>query len=381
MQKVSRRQFIRVAGLGAAGLAIAACAPAADDSAVGADVTAEVVSLRYQSRELQEAAGVQELWSEFYPEFKANNPDIDVEFLPQPGGVNLREGVLAQMVAGDAPDLIEFCCWSSTFFVQKGETLNLQAYIDRDADEVNLDDYYDGQFDPWVDEQGDIHLMPRFTGTMALYYNIDMFEEMGVDTPPHEWGAWNHEDYVAIGENFVSREPGQPINWATSNYGMGANWLSQYWIRGFGANMVDPDDSKLCGLGEPAAIDALNYIHSIIWDSHIFAYGSDIGMGVNQLFESGRIAMMEMGPLEPGRHHAQRDLPLGRGAAADGAVGNHHPPVGGRHDDLEQDGAPGRKLGDAEVAHQSVLRQAVRQVGHQAAVPHQRPAGVPCGPD
>ena len=300
MQRVSRRQFIRFTGLGAAGLALAACAPAADEAAVGTGATAEVVNLRYQSRELQEAEGVQELWSEFYPEFKANNPDIEVEFLPQPGGVNLREGVLAQMVAGDAPDLIEFCCWSSTFFVQKGETLNLQAYIDRDADEVALDDYYEGQFDPWVDEQGDIHLMPRFTGTMALYYNIDMFEEMGVDTPPHEWGAWNHEDYVAIGENFVSREPGQPITWATSNYGMNSNWLSQYWIRGFGANMVNPDDNRLCGLAEPAAIDALNYIHSIIWDSNIFAYGSDIGMGVNQLFESGRISMMEMGPWSLG---------------------------------------------------------------------------------
>lgn len=298
MSKISRRSFLRHAALGITGLAVAACAPAATPGpATGA--AEEVTQLRYQSRELQEAEGVQELWSEFYPTFREENPNIEVEFLPQPGGVNLREGVLAQMVAGDAPDLIEFCCWSSTFFLQRGETLNLQAYIDRDADEVDLADYYEGQFDPWVDQQGDIHLMPRFTGTMSLYYNVDMFEAAGVDTPPHEWGAWNTDDYVEMGSQFVSRE--QPITWATSNYGLNANWLSQYWIRGFGANMVDPEDNTRCGLCDPEAMEALEWMRSIIWDSQMFAYGSDIGMGVNQLFESQRIAMMEMGPWSLGQ--------------------------------------------------------------------------------
>ncbi len=298
---LSRRDFLRVSMLGASGVALAACttaAPAASDDAASGAI-AEVTHLRYQSRELQEAEGVQELWDEFYPVFREDNPNIEVEFLPQPGGVNLREGVLAQMVAGDAPDLIEFCCWSSTFFLQKGETLNLQAYIDRDADEVNLDDYYENQFDPWVDKQGDIHLMPRFTGTMALYYNVDMFEEAGVDTPTHEWGGWNVNDYVAMGSNFVSRE--QPITWATSNYGLNSNWLSQYWIRGWGANMVDPEDDTRCSLCDAPAMEALEWMRSIIWDDQVFAYGSDIGMGVNQLFESQRIAMMEMGPWSLGQ--------------------------------------------------------------------------------
>ncbi len=298
---LSRRNFLRVSMLGASGVALAACTTAAP--AAGGEVATgameEVTHLRYQSRELQEAEGVQELWEEFYPAFREDNPNIEVEFLPQPGGVNLREGVLAQMVAGDAPDLIEFCCWSSTFFLQKGETLNLQAYIDRDADEVNLDDYYANQFDPWVDKQGDIHLMPRFTGTMALYYNVDMFEAAGVDTPTHEWGGWDVNDYVDIGSNFVSRE--QPVTWATSNYGLNSNWLSQYWIRGWGANMVDPEDDTRCGLCDAPALEALEWMRSIIWDSQTFAYGSDIGMGVNQLFESQRIAMMEMGPWSLGQ--------------------------------------------------------------------------------
>ena len=94
------------------------------------------------------------------------------------------------MVAGNAPDLTEWCCSSSTFFMQKGETLSLQPYIDRDAEEVDLDDYYEAQFDPWMLD-GDIHLMPRFTGTQVIYFNKDMFDAKGIDYPSQEWGAWN----------------------------------------------------------------------------------------------------------------------------------------------------------------------------------------------
>ncbi|MEM7125801.1 MAG: substrate-binding domain-containing protein [Chloroflexota bacterium] len=300
-RNLSRRQFMQLSAVAGTTALLAACAVpgAAPSDGAGASPGEEGITLRYQSRELQEAEGIVELWDEFYPQFQEENDGIAVEFLPQPAGQNLRENVLTQMVAGDAPDLAEFCCWSSTFFIQKGETLNLQPFIDRDAEEVNMDDYYDGQFDPWLDDSGNIHLMPRFTGTMCLYYNIEMFEEAGVETPPHEWGAWTIQDYVEMGRNFVSRE--QPISWATSNYGLSSNWLSQYWIRGFGANMVDPEDNTRCGLCDPEAQEALEWMRSIIWDEQVFAYGSDIGMGVNQLFESGRIAMMEMGPWSLGQ--------------------------------------------------------------------------------
>ena len=90
------------------------------------------------------------LWDDFYPVFREENPGIEIEFMPSAGG-DIRENAVTQMVAGDAPDLIEFCCQNSTYFVQIGETMNLQPCIDRDADEVNIDDYYAHQFDPWLE--------------------------------------------------------------------------------------------------------------------------------------------------------------------------------------------------------------------------------------
>jgi len=320
---LSRREFLRLSAVTSGMLVLAACAPkatpkpaaeepaaeepaaeepAAEEPATEQPATvapAETVKLQYQSREPEMAGGVMQLWNAFYPPFREANPNIEVEFLPDPGGSDRLEQALAQMVAGQAPDLLEWCCTNSTYFVQKEQTLNLQPLIDRDAEEVNLDDYYPKQFDPWKDEAGDIHLLPRFTGTQVIYYNKDMFDEVGVEYPPHEWGEWDFDDYVDTCLKFVSRE--DPLRWGTSNYGYGANWLSQYLIRGFGANMVDPDDHDLCGLCEPAAQDALEWIRAGIWDLNIFAYGSEMGgLGVEQLFLGKRIAMMEMGPWNLG---------------------------------------------------------------------------------
>jgi multiple sugar transport system substrate-binding protein len=309
-KKLNRRDFIRLSALGASGMLLAACAktaaptqaPAAEEKPKEepqATPKQEVVKLRYQSREPEMAGGIMKLWDEFYPAFRDKNPTIEVEFLPDPGGDDRMEKSLAAMVAGDAPDLTEWCCWTSTYFMQKQQTLDLQPLIERDAAEVNMDDYLPNQFDPWKDDKGDIHLLPRFTGTQVVYFNKDWFDRAGVAYPPQEWGAWDFDDYVETCLKFVSRE--QPITWGTSNYGYGANWLSQYLIRGFGAHMVDPDDHDESGLCEPKAIDALKWIHKGIWEDHTFSYGSEMGgLGLEQLFYGERIAMMEIGPWQLG---------------------------------------------------------------------------------
>jgi multiple sugar transport system substrate-binding protein len=299
---ISRRAFLQwSSALGATAL-LAACAPAAapTGSSGAASPAQATIKLRFQSREPENAAGVQQLWDEFYQTFREANPNVEVEFLPTPGG-DIRENAMTQIVAGDAPDLFEFCCQDSTFFVQQGETLNLQPLIEQDAEEVNLDDYYKNQFDPWKDQQGDIHLLPRFTGTQVIFYNIDMFDEMGVAYPPSEWGDWTWQDYQQIGRQFASQE--QPARYGSANYGMNANWLTQYWIRGFGSHMVNPDDKAVCDLCTDGAMQALEWIHEIIWEDYMFAPQSQAagsGLGPLELFLGQRSAMMEMGPWNLG---------------------------------------------------------------------------------
>ncbi|MBM3188752.1 MAG: carbohydrate ABC transporter substrate-binding protein, partial [Chloroflexi bacterium] len=195
MRGFSRREFLRWSALGSATLALAACAPPAAPPPAPAEKEVEKpaekvapaaakVKIRYQSRSGGGALG-ETLWREFFAYFYDKNPNVEVEWLVAPAG-DLTENIMSQMVAGDAPDVYQLCCWDSTFFIQQGQALNLQPYIDRDAEEVNIDDFYARQFDPWK-LGGDIHFMPYYTGTVAIYYNKRWFDELGVEYPPSKW--------------------------------------------------------------------------------------------------------------------------------------------------------------------------------------------------
>lgn len=301
---LNRRQFLKLSSGAGAVVLLAACAPPAapgGQAAAGGESapTGETVLIQYQSREPEIPAGLQQLWDEWLPQFKEANPGVDVEFLPDPGG-NEKDVALASMVAGTAADIMEFCCENSTFFIQEGQSLDLQPLIDRDADIVKIDDYYAGQFNPWK-KDGNIHMMPRFTGSMLIYYNKDWFEKAGVEAPPSEWGAWDYQKYAEIAAKFVATEPQQ--TWGTSNYGNGANWLTQYWLRGWGTNMVNPDDATECLLATPEAQECLEWIRANTWDTKIYVPSfSEMsgGVGPDALFMSEKIPMMEMGPWNLG---------------------------------------------------------------------------------
>jgi len=300
---LSRREFLRWSMVGSAALVLASCAPKptptpppkVEEKVVEKEAeptkAEEKVQLRYQSRHGGGPVG-KRLWAAFFEYFYDKNPNVEVEWLVRPEG-DQAENILSQMVAGDGPDVYQLCCWQTTFFIQQGQALNLQPYINRDAEEVDIDDFYSQQFVPWI-LNGDIHFMPYYTGTMVLYYNKDMFDEVGVDYLPSEWGELSFDEYRETCAKFVVRE--KPLRWGTSNYGQGANWLTQYWLRGFGANMVDPNDPDASLLCKPEALECLEHIRQMIHEEKSFAQGAEMGgVGVHQFFNNKSIAMMEMG--------------------------------------------------------------------------------------
>lgn len=304
-KRMSRRHFLASCAGVATGLLVAACAPKIVKETVIKEVevvvketvivqptaAVEKVQLRYQSRHGGGPVG-ERLWTAFFEYFYDKNPNVEVEWLVKPEG-DLAENIMSQMVAGDGPDVYQLCCSNSTFFIQQGQALNLQPYINRDAEEVDIDDFYAGQFIPWL-LNGDIHFMPYYTGTMVIYYNKDLFDQVGVDYLPSKWGELSFDAYRAAANKFVVRE--KPMRWGTSNYGLMANWLTQYWLRGFGANMVDPNDPDASLLCKPEALECLEHIRQMLHEEHSFAQGAEMGgVGVTQFFMNGSIAMMEIG--------------------------------------------------------------------------------------
>jgi len=303
--RLSRRDILRIMAATAAGAVLTACAPSATGPAVEegeeeapaeAPPEAETVQIVFQNRAVEEGAieARQNTWAEAYPIFQEMYPNVEVEFRNSPA--EHWDKLVASFAAETTPDIYELCCTNSYKVVEMGQALNLQPYIDMGAGELDMDDFYPEQFKPWKDDAGDIHATPRDSGAMLIYYNVDLFEEMGVDPLPKDYDDnIDHQEYDAIGEVFVSREV--PFRWATTNYGLGANWLTQYHLWSFGANMVDPDDRDACVLNAPEAKEFFEWAQAAIHEKYTFAWGDTLGgIGPGAAFRGGQTAMMEMGP-------------------------------------------------------------------------------------
>ncbi len=69
---------------------------------------------------------------EVLQEFHATHPNIRVFYTPDPQG--LAESMLANMQAGNAPDVFQGCCTFSPIWAQQGYTLDLRPYVEVDLD-------------------------------------------------------------------------------------------------------------------------------------------------------------------------------------------------------------------------------------------------------
>src|SRR5688572_5210439 len=110
-RRLTRRQLLQLAGIGAGGTLLAACAPSATPAptaipATSAPPTAAAVTLRYQNHWSKETdahyAGMQWLYSTF----AAANPGIVIQDILNPDSEESRKKILADCAAGDYPDII-----------------------------------------------------------------------------------------------------------------------------------------------------------------------------------------------------------------------------------------------------------------------------------
>jgi len=184
--KISRRDFIRYAGLTAAGVAIGACAPKPTPTpaevqkptpTVKKPVTVEWWTV--PSEEFSEQAQ-----RDMVKAFEAAHPDIRVNMtiLPESG---YTEKMTTTLGAGKgAPDVAIF--WDNNWFPQ---ALDLSPLIEADKFDTNM--YIEGFWKTralW----GDVVVgLPLGVGANFVMYHKDVFDEMGVPYP--DWDVSTEE--------------------------------------------------------------------------------------------------------------------------------------------------------------------------------------------
>ena len=318
---LSRRHFLKAGTVAAAGAVLAACAPKVVKETVVVEkpvekivketvivegtpqvvekvvketvvvsAPVEKIKLVYQS----EASGTEELWETFFDYMYQKYPTIEeIEWLPNPGWNEQLKVWTAQMAAGDAADVYQSHAEHLIYFLDAEQVTSLQEFLDLEATEVDIDDLSASQLGVWT-RDGKIYFMPYYLGTFCIFYNKDMFDELGIPYPASKWGEHKFEDYHAAALGCVSRD--EPKVWGTMNYGPNARWTSQVWLWGFGGTMVDENDRNKAALCTDEAQECLETLRTMIHDEHSFAFGADTGgVGISQLFYGGRVGMIEMG--------------------------------------------------------------------------------------
>ena len=223
--------------------------------------------------------------------FQAEHPNLSVFYTPDPE--NLVDEMPLDMQSGSAADVFQGCCGFFPAWAQKGYVLDLRKYVETDLDKSVVADWDPAQYRAFFDAGGRQFGVPKYQGTLVLYYNKDIFDRYKVAYPD---ASWTHDDYLAAMKRLTRDTDGDGTTdiWG-SMIDIGWDRL-QVHINAWGGRIVDPEDATKCDIDSPQALAALEWVRARMWDDKVMATFTDVNnVGTQAAFSEGKLAMVEDG--------------------------------------------------------------------------------------
>jgi multiple sugar transport system substrate-binding protein len=282
--RLSRREFLKLAGAAGAGAALAACGSPPGEGVHGS----RRVQLVYQDWRTEWFPGLAQRMLE---QFHAGHPNIQVFFTMDPEDV--ADAMIADFQSGTAPDVLAACCDFFPAWAQEDYLLDLRPFVEADLDRETIDDWDPAQYQAMFTPDGRQFGVPKYHGALALFYNRAIFDEYRVDYPD---GTWTHDDYLAA-MKLLTRDrdgDGQTDLWGSM---MDIAWERiQVHVNSWGGHFVDPETPRRSWLARPEALSAMRWIGERMWDDRVMASFLDVAnLETRQAFIQQRIAMVEDG--------------------------------------------------------------------------------------
>ena len=280
---LSRRDFLRLAGITAAGTALAACGVSPSQTPVAEQGPVQLV---YQDWRTEWFPG---LAQEMLAKFNSEHPNIRVFYTPDPDNLEIK--MPADMVAGTAPDVMAGCCEFFPAWANAGHLLDLRPYVEADLDQGTIDDWSPAQYKALFTRDGRQFGLPKYHGALALYFNKDLFDAAKVDYPAADW---TYDDYLSAMKKLTVRKGGEIVQWGSM---FDVAWERiQIHVNGFGGHFVNPEDSQKCEMASQPAQEAMEWLRQRMWDDKVMASFLDVqNAETRQAFIQQKIAMVEDG--------------------------------------------------------------------------------------
>jgi len=181
--------------------------------------------------------------------FQAANPNITIEYLDIAGN-EFYNSINTQGAAGQLPDVWYTRTFDVPVYASKGWTISLQPLAERDAAEVNVDDFWPAELAQmkWKDE---LYALPYDFSNVGIYYNKKMFDDTGEAYPTND--EWKWDDLLAVALKFVKKEGNDFSQWGLDMYlwnwvfhGIMFGWGGKVWSDDFKEILVDSKENQDC---------------------------------------------------------------------------------------------------------------------------------------
>jgi multiple sugar transport system substrate-binding protein len=196
------------------------------------------------------------------PLFERSNPDIAIQWLPEPPTTNIQQKLITMYSAGVMPDVIQDCCNDLPVYAAQGMLLDLSPYIAHDWPKDWKSDFLPSQIDAMYMEvpyKAGQFALPTYCGTMGIYYNVDMFRKAKVSLPD---ASWTFADYAKAFSKLAN--PGKK-QWGAMLPWVDDSRFAAELLNPFGARLVDAHDNTKCAVNTPQGLQAVTWYYDQVY--------------------------------------------------------------------------------------------------------------------
>ena len=237
-------------------------------------------------------AAEKKAWEVIIDEFEQKYPDIKLKLLIIP--LKYNEKILSLLAADIAPDIFVA---RLVEMEPKNILLPIDDFIKNDKDMLDTNDIFPGILEASL-YNGKTYNIMTSVGPLALFYNVEHFEEAGLKTPNQyaAEGRWNFETFLECCKKLTKYdEDGNITRWAYRIY---ADYIIHLYITANGTQLkVDATsgnytDPKVVGALQKWA--DLSLVHKV---APPIAAEEQSGVSAAwKDFQRGKISMMHSGP-------------------------------------------------------------------------------------
>ncbi|MEZ4612848.1 MAG: extracellular solute-binding protein [Caldilineaceae bacterium] len=231
--------------------------------------------------------------------FEEKYPWITVEMTLQPWENRLQK-ILTSVAAGEPPDVTMLGRQDLPAFVEQGALMPIDDLMS--AAGITADMFYEAEINGAI-YNGQTYLLPLPTGggISILWYNKDMFAEVGLDpeSPPQTWAELEEAaKALTIMENGELQRVG--INPRLNGLHAGISFLG--WLHNNGGQWIS-DDMRTITWNSPEGLEALQWVVDFTNNinggvEEVDAFYSQTGEWENGPFYTGYEAMQTNGTWE-----------------------------------------------------------------------------------